>query len=322
MKFNSVIDLLKNELQNARIQNLAGAPSSPVVGQIYTDTTGGSGNEIFYMYIGSWWAEVAFMARVLTKRLDQFAAPNTSLPMNSQKITGLADPTAAQDAATKAYVDSLVNGTDWKNSVRVATTANGTFATAFANGQTVDGVVLVTGNRILIKDQSTAAENGLYTVNASGAPTRATDADSNPEVTAGMAVFVSEGTTNGNSQWKLTTDDPITVGTTGLVFAQIWAGTSYTNGTGISIAGSVISIDTALTARGATGTFGDGSATSFNIDHNLNSARKLVVSFVKESNGEPYIFDWTYSTANRIIVTTGTIVPASNEFRVNVFAIT
>lgn len=274
------------------------------------------------MYIGSGWAEIAFMARVLTKRLDQFASPNTSLPMNSQRITGLADPTAAQDAATKAYVDALVNGTDWKNSVRVATTANGTLATAFANGQTVDGVVLATGNRILLKDQTAGAENGIYTVNASGAPTRATDADANPEVTAGMAVFVSEGTANGNSQWKLTTDDTITLGTTALVFAQIGASTSYTNGTGISIAGSVISIDTALTARGATGTFGDGSATSFNIDHNLNSVRKLVVSFVKESNGEPYIFDWTYSTANRIIVTTGTIVPASNEFRVNVFAIT
>jgi len=322
MKFNAVLDLLRNELQNARIQNLTGAPSSPVVWQIYVDTTAWSGNEIFYMYIGTGWAEVAFMARVLTKRLDQFAAPTSSVAMNSQKLTGLADPTLAQDAATKAYVDSLVNGTDWKNSVRVATTANGTLATAFANGQTIDGVVLATGDRILLKDQSTASENGLYTVNASGVPTRTTDADSNPEVTAWMAVFVSEGTTNGNSQWKLTTDDPITVGTTGLVFAQIGAGTSYTNGTGISIAGSVISIDTALTARGTTGTFGDGSSTSFNIDHNLNSTRKLIVQFIKESNWEPYIFDWTYSTANRIIVTTWTVIPTSNEFRVNIFAIT
>lgn len=176
------------------------------------------------------------MARVLTKRLDQFASPNTSLAMNSQKITGLADPTLAQDAATKAYVDSLVNGTDWKNSVRVATDVAGTLATSFANGQTVDGVTLVTGNRILIKNQAAGAENGIYTVNASGAPTRATDADANPEVTAGMAVFVSEGSTNANSQWKLTTDDTITLGTTSLVFAQIGAGTSYTAGTGIDIA--------------------------------------------------------------------------------------
>lgn len=321
MKVNAVLDLIKNELQNAVIQKLTGAPSSPVVSQIYTDTTAGSGNEIFYMYIGTWWVEIAFMARVLTKRLDQFASPNTSLAMNSQKITGLADPTLAQDAATKAYVDSLVNGTDWKNSVRVATTANGTLASAFANGQTVDGVVLATGNRILLKDQTAGAENGIYTVNASGAPTRATDADANPEVTAGMAVFVSEGSTNVNSQWKLTTDDTITLGTTALVFAQIGAGTSYTAGTGIDIAWSVISILTTSVPRAYSATFGDGSATSFNIDHNLWSTRRLQVSFIKESNGEPYIFDWTYSTTNRIIVTAPT-APSSNEFRVTVFAIT
>lgn len=195
------------------------------------------------------------MARVLTKRLDQFAAPNTSLPMNSQKITGLADPTAAQDAATKAYVDALINGTDWKQSVRVATTANGTLATAFANGQTVDGVTLVTGNRILLKDQTAGAENGIYTVNASGAPTRATDADSNPEVTAGMALFVSEGTTNGNTQWKMTTDDPITIGTTALVFAQIGAATTYTNGTGLNLAGNTFSVDRALVSTQYSATF-------------------------------------------------------------------
>lgn len=321
MKINAVLDLLKNELQNARIQNLTGAPSSPVVWQIYVDTTAWSGNEIFYMYIWGGWAEVAFMSRVLTKRLDQFASPNTSLAMNSQRITWLADPSAAQDAATKLYVDSLVNGTDWKNSVRVATTANGTLATAFANWQTVDWTVLVTWDRILLKDQSAGSENWLYTVNASGAPTRATDADSNPEVTAGMAVFVSEGTTNWNTQWKLTTDDPITLGTTALVFAQIWASTSYTNGTGLSLAWNVFSIDTSLTARGYSVTFWDWSTTSFNIDHNLNSTRKLNVQFIKESNGEPYVFDWTYSTSNRIIVTSPT-APSSNEFRVTVFAIT
>ena len=316
MKFNSVIDLLKNELQNARIQNLTGAPSSPVVGQIYVDTTAGSGNEIYYMYIGTWWAEIAFMARVLAKRLDQFASPNTALNLNSQRITGLADPTAAQDAATKAYVDALINGTDWKQSVRAATTANITLS----GTQTIDGVTLIANDRVLVKDQTTASWNGIYIV-AAGAWSRATDADSNPEVTAGMAVFVSEGTVNGNSQWKLTTDDPITVGTTSLVFAQIGAGTTYTPGTGIDITGNVVSIVTTSVPRGYSATFGDGSSTSFNIDHNLGSTRRLSVSFIKESNGEPYVFDWTWSTTNRIIVTAPT-APASNEFRVTVFAIT
>ena len=195
------------------------------------------------------------MARVLTKRLDQFAAPTGSVAMNSQKLTGLADPTLAQDAATKAYVDALVNGTDWKASVRVATTVAGTLATSFANGQTVDGVTLVTGNRILIKDQAAGAENGIYTVNASGAPTRATDADGASEVTANIAMFVEEGTANADTQWRLTTNNPITIGTTALVFAQIGAGTSYTNGTGLGLAGNVFSVDRTLVATGYSATF-------------------------------------------------------------------
>lgn len=322
MKMNAVLDLLKNELQNARVQNLTGAPSSPVVGQIYVDTTGGAGNEIFYMYIATtWWVEIAFMARVLTKRLDQFAAPTGPVAMNSQRLTGLLDPTSAQDAATRAYVDALVNGTDWKASVRVATAVAGTLATSFANGQVVDGITLVTGNRILIKDQATGAENGIYTVNASGAPTRAVDADGAGEVTANMACFVEEGTANADTQWRLTTNNPITIGSTALVFAQIGASTSYTNGTGISLSTNIFSIDVATVSRAYSATFGDWTSTTFNIDHNLNSVRKVIVGFIKESNGEPYVFDWTYSTANRIIVT-APIAPASNEFRVNVNAIT
>ena len=166
------------------------------------------------------------------------------------KITNLATPTAASDAATKGYVDSAVQGFDWKASVRVATTTAGTLASSFANGQTVDGKTLVTGDRILIKDQSTGSENGIYTVNASGAPTRATDADSSAEVTAGLCTFVSEGTTNGNTSWVLTTDDPITLGTTALVFAQVSGGTG----------GSVTTVSVA-SANGFAGTVANASST-------------------------------------------------------------
>lgn len=154
--------------------------------------------------------------------------------------------------ATTAYVDSAVSasqtGLDVKASVRAATTTAGTLATSFANGQVIDGVTLATGNRILIKNQSAGAENGIYTVNASGAPTRAADADNTPagEVTAGMFTFVSEGTANGNSGWVLTTDDTITLGTTALTFVQFSSAGSYTQGTGIAITGQSIAVDTAV----------------------------------------------------------------------------
>ena len=227
-------------MQNARIHNLTGAPATPVIGQIYFNTT----DQLLYVYTSGGWIDLTNIAAVLTKRLDEFAAPNTSLNMNSQRITGLADPTAAQDAATKAYVDTLVNGTDWKQSVRAVSTSNITLS----GTQTIDGVAVIAGNRVLVAGQTTGSQNGIYIV-AAGAWTRATDSDGAGEVTANMAVFVEEGTVNADTQWRLTTNNPITIGTTALVFAQIGAGTSYTQGTGISIAGSVVSIDTAVVGR-------------------------------------------------------------------------
>lgn len=172
--------------------------------------------------------------------------------MGGNRITSLGDPSASTDAATKAYVDGLLQGFDWKQSVRAASTANATLSSGFANGSVIDGVTLATGDRILIKNQATGSENGIYTVNASGAPTRATDADSSSEVTAGLTVFVSEGTTNGNSAWALTTDDTITLGTTSLVFAQVSGGPGYTAGNGLTLTGQsfdVVAADTSLTVN-------------------------------------------------------------------------
>lgn len=137
------------------------------------------------------------------------------------------DGKIATQKATKTYTDTAiaaaVNGLSWKQRVRAATTANGTLATDFENGDTVDGVVLATGDRILLKNQSTGAENGIYVVAASGAPTRATDADSGAEL-VNATVFVSEGTTNADTIWTCTTNATITVGSTSLTFATISAG--------------------------------------------------------------------------------------------------
>jgi len=151
----------------------------------------------------------------------------------NSRITTVATPTGATDAANKAYVDAQLQGLDVKNSVRVATTANGTLATAFANGQTVDGITLSTGDRILLKDQSTGSENGIYTVNSSGAPTRATDFDADSEVTGGTFFFVEEGTVNADNGFVMTNDGSVTVGTTALTFTQF-------SGAGQVIAGAAL----------------------------------------------------------------------------------
>jgi hypothetical protein len=158
----------------------------------------------------------------------------------NQRIVNVLDPSGDQDAATKAYVDAAAYAIDWKASVRVATTAAGTLATDYENGDTIDGVVLATGNRILIKNQVAGEDNGIYVVQASGAPVRSTDADVNAEVTSGLSVFVNEGTANADSGWVLITEDPITLGTTSLSFTQFTGLGQITAGTGLTKTGNTI----------------------------------------------------------------------------------
>ena len=165
-----------------------------------------------------------------------------AIAMGTNKITGLGTPTDATDAATKAYVDSAAQGIDWKASVRVATTATGTLASAFADGSTVDGVTLATGDRILIKNQATGSQNGIYVVQATGAPTRSTDADANAEVTSNFAVFVEEGTVNADSGWVLTNDGAVTVGTTALTFTQFTGLGQITAGDGLTKTGNTLNV--------------------------------------------------------------------------------
>ena len=184
-----------------------------------------------------------FDAGVRTNRLDQMAAPTGAVSLNSQKITGLADPTADADAANKGYVDGVAQGLDVKDSVVATTTANGTLSTAFANGQSIDGVTLQTGDRILIKNQSTASQNGIYNVNASGAPSRATDMGTGSNA-AGAFVFVEQGTLNAENGFTCTSDTgSAVVGTNNLTFAQFSGAGQIIAGDGLDKSGNTLSVD-------------------------------------------------------------------------------
>jgi hypothetical protein len=184
-----------------------------------------------------------FDAGVRTNTLNQMAAPTGAVSLNSQKITGLADPTADADAANKGYVDGVAQGLDVKDSVVATTTANGTLSTAFANGQSIDGVTLQTGDRILIKNQSTASQNGIYNVQASGAPSRTTDMGTGSNA-AGAFVFVEQGTVNAENGFTCTSDTgSAVVGTNNLTFAQFSGAGQIIAGDGLDKSGNTLSVD-------------------------------------------------------------------------------
>jgi phage-related tail fiber protein len=178
-----------------------------------------------------------FDTQVRTSRLDQMAAPTAAVSLNNQKITGLATPTADTDAATKGYVDAARQGLDVKDSVRVATTANITLS----GTQTIDGIAVVAGDRVLVKDQSTGSQNGIYVV-ASGAWTRATDFDTSAKVTSGAFTFVEQGTVNADSGFVLTTDGTITLGTTALAFVQFSGAGQIEAGNGLTKTGNTLAV--------------------------------------------------------------------------------
>jgi hypothetical protein len=326
-KFLVSIDLNKNELQNAVIQNLATAPATPLAGQVYYNTVDNqlyiyngtrwevagnavqsgllssrpaagsvdagtiyyaTDNYLFYYSDGSTWQQANAFGNVVTEtsygqasgngtatnyaRADHThgtpslgtATPNAiagvtgsagsattpskedhthaftpaaDLSMAGFKLTNVGTPSAGTDAANKSYVDSVAQGLDTKASVVAATTTNGTLATAFANGQVVDGVTLATGDRLLIKNQTDATANGIYTVNASGAPTRSTDMDAGSEFPSAY-VFVEQGTVNADTGWVCTNNAPVTLGTTNIVWTQFSGAGTYTASNGVLLTGS------------------------------------------------------------------------------------
>lgn len=160
----------------------------------------------------------------------------TGADVNNQKITSLASPTVSTDAANKGYVDNVAAGLSIKPSVRVATTAN---IATLSGLLVVDGITTVAGDRVLVKNQTTASANGIYVV-AAGAWALATDSVTG-ELNSGALIIVDAGTVNADTMWILTTQNPITVGTTSLTFTQFQVGLTYTAGNGILISAGVVS---------------------------------------------------------------------------------
>ena len=185
-----------------------------------------------------------FDAGVRTNRLDQMTQPSASVGMNGQRLTGLADPVGDQDAATKAYVDATAVGLDVKASARVATVEDITLSGV----QTIDGVGVLAGDRVLVKNQSDATENGIYDVVSGGSWTRSEDAVQD-ELTSGAFVFIEEGTVNANSGFVVSTANPITIGSDDIEFSQFSGAGQITAGAGMTKSGNTLDVNTASADR-------------------------------------------------------------------------
>jgi len=205
-------------------------------------------------------------------------------------ITGLGDPSATSDAATKNYVDNLVAGLRTRAVARVASTTNVNISTGLENGDTLDGITLVTGNRVLLKDQSTASQNGLYTVVASGAASRDTEYDTISEL-AGQLILVSEGSTHADDLFLCTTDTSATLGSSSISYTQVFpssggtvtsvgladAGASEFTVTNSPVTGSG-TINIAVNSIANTKISGLGTAATLNVGTSANNIVQLTAA--------------------------------------------
>lgn len=189
-------------------------------------------------------SQVTNLVSDLALKADLISPTFTGTPLAPTASSGTNTSQIATTAFVTTAVDAARQGLTVKNSVRAGTTASITLSAP----QTIDGVSVIAGDRVLVKDQSTASGNGIYVV-AAGAWTRATDFDAASDVLTGAFTFITEGTVNADSGWVMTTDGTITLGTTSLAFTQFSGAGSITAGAGLTKTGPSIDVGTASSAR-------------------------------------------------------------------------
>lgn len=280
--------------------------------------------------------------------ISALAAPTGNVSWGNYKITSLLDPTNPQDAATKSYVDTVAQGLNIHDPVKAGTTAtlasitggtvtynNGTAGVGatltLQNALTIlDGYSVQSGDRLMIKNEATSANNGIYTIDGTfKILTRAVDCDTPAELNGGDFFFVQNGTVLDNTGWVIV--DPVTtIGTTPVVFSQFSGAGTYTAGNGLTLTGNVFSVNagTGITTSGGTtaidttvvvqkyaANVGDGSNTSYTVTHNLGTRDVQVAVY---DNASPYaevVTDVQHSTTNTVTILFST-APTLNQYRV------
>jgi hypothetical protein len=252
----------------------------------------------------------------------------TDIDMTNLRIFNLANPQADQDAATKAYVDRLVEGLNWKDNVRVATTGNINLS---APGSTIDGVALSVGDRVLVKNQTTAAQNGIYIYNGASTPmTRAPDANTADEL-ENAVVVVDEGSQAGTT-WRQTNVNFV-LGTDPVNWDPFGTAAPPANETtaGIIRVATQAEVDAGTVDNAAVTplklanwagrirkyatVIGDGTATAFTITHNLGTRDVFVGVYQNGGNYDDVICDVERPSVNTVLLRFG-VAPAANSIRV------
>ena len=282
-KFLTNLDLNQNELRNATFEKVATDPSS---GNFEGRTIYNTTTDTLKVYTGSAWTSLphsivsgggAGIAEALTvtesngtvtltlnvadtdsagllpaamwNMLTDATSDATASKLVKRDASGnakVATPTDAAHIATKGYVDAARQGLDVKQSVRVATTAPINLSADLEAGDLIDGVTLVAGDRVLVKNQSTAIENGIYVAVASGAASRSSDANGTPdtgELLPGTFTFVEEGTVNSDKGFVVSTNGTITIGATAIAWTQFSGAGSFEAGDGLSQSGNTINVN-------------------------------------------------------------------------------